>query len=474
MARTRKSPSEHEHEHEAAATATATMSEEHAAAGAAPKARRGGRKTGTSSRSRSRKTSTPPATEGAAEGAAGVVAVVETTSPPAEPVPVPVPVPVPDTRGLEEMVRRTQELQKQLQESAADTDRLRQTLAGAVGEVGEARRSFEAAGQKLLEEFRVQLAQAWQDLKSAREFFQSLLRLAEECRHGLNQVTPLLPDVRKQLRELDRAAGMASRKLHAVGAAAGEASGELEAVRQEAREAREGLEVVRTEAVAAESGLSTVLEKLEETGQRVEAAAARAPSPAPAHTGPHAPAAPESRNRLGVTVEPGVVVAVVDAGSAASSAGLLRGDVISAVNDATVQTAVELRDVVQGLKHDEDVKLRVIREGVPREVKARLQPAPANGKEKGEDQNHLGVTVEPGVVVAAVLPASPAAAAGLIRGDVISALNGTPVLTGEQLRQAVHQLPERAEIRLQVLRGEDLLAVYVRLDEPEATPPPPP
>jgi S1-C subfamily serine protease len=45
--------------------------------------------------------------------------------------------------------------------------------------------------------------------------------------------------------------------------------------------------------------------------------------------------------------------------------------------------------------------------------------------------------VHPGVVVAEVVPGSPAEAAGLARGDVIQSANGTPVVAGEQIRRAV-------------------------------------
>ena len=54
-----------------------------------------------------------------------------------------------------------------------------------------------------------------------------------------------------------------------------------------------------------------------------------------------------------------------------------------------------------------------------------------------QEEPYLGLTVHPGVVVAEVQPGSPAEAAGLARGDVIQSANGTPVLAGEQIRQAM-------------------------------------
>ena len=96
---------------------------------------------------------------------------------------------------------------------------------------------------------------------------------------------------------------------------------------------------------------------------------------------------------------------------------------------------------------------------------------PANEQatdEKPEDRNRLGVTVVPGVVVAAVLPGSPAEAAGLSPGDVIGGVDGTPVLSGEELQAAVRALPERAEATVQLVRGKEASEVTVRLDEQTA------
>ena len=56
----------------------------------------------------------------------------------------------------------------------------------------------------------------------------------------------------------------------------------------------------------------------------------------------------------------------------------------------------------------------------------------------GEDRkNHFGVTVAPGVVIAAVAPDGPADAAGLTRGDVIEEANGRAVRSGSELHDAV-------------------------------------
>src|SRR5205823_12547215 len=125
------------------------------------------------------------------------------------------------------------------------------------------------------------------------------------------------------------------------------------------------------------------------------------------------------------TVEPGVVVAEVLPGTAADGAGLARGDVIHRVNSTPVLDAVEFRDAVAAIPDGKEVILLVTNGGQTREAVARLDE-PAEGEAPAEGHSRLGVTVEPGVVVAEVLPESPAAAAGLAPGDVVESANGHP------------------------------------------------
>jgi predicted metalloprotease with PDZ domain len=169
----------------------------------------------------------------------------------------------------------------------------------------------------------------------------------------------------------------------------------------------------------------------------------------------------EPRNRLGVTVGSGVVVADVLPDTPAAKAGVTRGDVIEVVNDTPIVSAAQLRDAVH--KADTDVTLRIVRAGKPRDIKAPL--GAEKPEEKGKsNQNRFGVTVGPGVVVAEVLADTPAARAGLERGDVIDNLNGTPVLSGEQLRDVVQQLPAGGEATVHVTRAGTSKEIKARLN----------
>lgn len=70
-----------------------------------------------------------------------------------------------------------------------------------------------------------------------------------------------------------------------------------------------------------------------------------------------------------------------------------------------------------------------------------------------------------GVLVADVLRNSPAARAGLRRGDVIVALNSKPVQDGGQLRNTIAMTPPGTRITLQVLRDSTRREIPVELGE---------
>jgi S1-C subfamily serine protease len=74
------------------------------------------------------------------------------------------------------------------------------------------------------------------------------------------------------------------------------------------------------------------------------------------------------------------------------------------------------------------------------------------------------VTVERGVVIAEVLPATPAALGGLRRGDVILSANGTDIVSGPQLRDLIHDTKPGEDVTLNIERGAARFEVRVRLE----------
>ena len=70
-----------------------------------------------------------------------------------------------------------------------------------------------------------------------------------------------------------------------------------------------------------------------------------------------------------------------------------------------------------------------------------------------------------GAAVAEVLPNSPAAQAGLRKGDVVNALNGRPVRSAAELRARLGVMPAGETVELRVQRGKDSHALKARIGE---------
>lgn len=77
---------------------------------------------------------------------------------------------------------------------------------------------------------------------------------------------------------------------------------------------------------------------------------------------------PELASLFDLQVTQGVLVADVELGSAASDAGLIRGDIILKVNDKAVQKAANLEAILKGVKKPAQLKLEVLRKGKPTTV----------------------------------------------------------------------------------------------------------
>jgi S1-C subfamily serine protease len=108
----------------------------------------------------------------------------------------------------------------------------------------------------------------------------------------------------------------------------------------------------------------------------------------------HAPPAEEAgtngnRNRLGVTVVPGVVVTEVLPDTPAAAAGFAPGDIIGSVNGIPVLTGEQLLRVVLPLPERAEVSLAMTRGQEAREIHLHLDETPA---ETGESAQELVTT----------------------------------------------------------------------------------
>jgi serine protease Do len=163
------------------------------------------------------------------------------------------------------------------------------------------------------------------------------------------------------------------------------------------------------------------------------------------------PVTPEIADSLGMKKPGGALVAEPQKDSPAMKAGIQAGDVITTVNDNAVTDARDLARKIGSIAPGATVHLGVQRNGTEKTVSLTLGELPntrearadARGRSgKGGDEPRLGLSLapggnEPGVVVAEVDPAGPAADFGFKPGDVILEVGGKTVATPDDLRKAV-------------------------------------
>lgn len=214
------------------------------------------------------------------------------------------------------------------------------------------------------------------------------------------------------------------------------------------------------------------------------------------------PVTDDIASALGIPKNQGEIVQTVEPSGPAARAGLRVGDVVTRVNNQAVTPDQTLSYLVANVAPGSAARLDVLRNGRPQTVNVTVAKRPPDDQIaalQGDDDdnafpddsgsaseapaagNSLGLAVQPltpaiaravgvdstvrGVVVAQVNPATDAGQK-LRRGDVISAVNGTPVASAAEMTAAVAQA--RAANRPQVLllvqrRGVPQVFIPVRI-----------
>jgi serine protease Do len=170
---------------------------------------------------------------------------------------------------------------------------------------------------------------------------------------------------------------------------------------------------------------------------------------------------------LGMKKAEGALVAEPQDGSPAAKAGILSGDVITAVNGTPVKDARELARTIGTIAPNATVKLDIIRGGQAKTISLTLGEMPDQQQAKADTDSaqpaggvpHLGLAVAPasevsgagaqGVVVTAVDPDSPAAEQGFQAGTVILDVGGKAVTNAGDVRKAL--VDAKAQGKHQVL-----------------------
>lgn len=190
---------------------------------------------------------------------------------------------------------------------------------------------------------------------------------------------------------------------------------------------------------------------------------------------------------MGYSSDKGVLVDEVLPNSPASGK-LEHGDIVSKVNGKEVADPADMRNRIAMLTPKSEAKLEVFRNGKTLNISVTLGDQPQNltAAQAGEEQSdqaeeaapRVGVRLEDltpdishrlgmkpdttGAVILQVEPRSPAAKAGLRRGDVITEVNGVKVANANEAIAAIRQADLHKGIRLYIQTQNTSRFVFVQ------------
>ncbi|KPC52937.1 DegQ family serine endoprotease [Amantichitinum ursilacus] len=197
-----------------------------------------------------------------------------------------------------------------------------------------------------------------------------------------------------------------------------------------------------------------------------------------------------TRGRLGVTIQDvnqslaqsfglkapnGALVSGVEPDSAGAKAGLKSGDIILKLNDQPIISSSDLPPRIANITPGNNAKLEIWRDGKTQTLNAKITEAKGEkvaAADKTPDHGRLGLAVRPlskdeqqesGIASGLVVEqaSGPAAAAGIEPGDVVLAINGTPVTSAEQLKAFMAKAGDH--VALLVQRGDAKIFVPINL-----------
>jgi serine protease Do len=184
----------------------------------------------------------------------------------------------------------------------------------------------------------------------------------------------------------------------------------------------------------------------------------------------------------------GALVAKVVEDGPAKRAGIKVGDIIVEFNGEPIESSSSLPPLVGRVRSGESAKLKLLREGRTKELTIKigqlpddtlLAETPAPKSNKGAKANRFGLVLDDtddrirteynldgGVVVLNVEP-GPAAAAGLLPGDVIVSLDGIQVKGVRDFIERLNKLKAGSSVPLLVERSSGPIYLALRIPKNE-------
>lgn len=189
--------------------------------------------------------------------------------------------------------------------------------------------------------------------------------------------------------------------------------------------------------------------------------------------------------------EKGAKITDVVEGSPAQKAGLVKGDIITRVEDKTITDPASLSEAVRSFKPEQEVEITYLREKKKKKVKVTL------GKQKesfshnfryeipefAEDFSRnfnfdkafewnakpkLGIRIQDleegkGVKVLDVQDASAAEKSGILKDDVITSIDGKEIENADQARERIAEVKDKSSYPVKILRNGTAMDIQIKI-----------
>ena len=187
----------------------------------------------------------------------------------------------------------------------------------------------------------------------------------------------------------------------------------------------------------------------------------------------------DSAEAFGLDSRDGALVAEVAPGRAADKGGVRHGDIVVEIDGEAIEDTRQLIDTISAMPPGTEVELTVVRDGKQKKIEVELEARDEAGGDtdgavepsrEDDTAERLGISVSElsaqireiygiedetdGVVITRVMPVSPAADQGLVRGDVILEANGEAIESVDQLKDIVSDVDAGGYLRLYVQRPQ--------------------
>ncbi|MFT4873662.1 Do family serine endopeptidase [Congregibacter sp.] len=183
----------------------------------------------------------------------------------------------------------------------------------------------------------------------------------------------------------------------------------------------------------------------------------------------------------------GALISQIAGDGPAAKSGLEPGDIIIEFDGEPIETSADLPHVVGLIAPGAEVDVVIVRDRKQKTIEVEVggldaddsvDQAYRNGDAETERGGRIGIVVEEapqemlsrwgiagGVVVRSVEPESPAEEAGLMPGDVITAVGATPVRSLDAFSDIVGELEDGASVPLRLIRRGSPMFIGLRLGE---------